>query len=53
MQSYLFNVVTALKSDPITPNKQSSWKKIQVVVFWRISGPLEHVQHPLSNQETT
>lgn len=53
MLSYLFNIVAALKSHPIASNKQTSRKKIQVVVLWGISGPFEHVQHSLSNQETT
>lgn len=53
MRSHLLDVITALKSHPVTSNKQTSRQKIQVVVLRRISGALEHVQHPPSDQETT
>lgn len=50
---HLLDVVAGLQGCGVAANKNAAWEQIQVVVFWRISGPLEHVQHLLSHQEAT
>lgn len=50
---HLLNVVARLQGSCIATDKDAARKKIQVVVLWRISGPLKHVQHFLSHQEAT
>lgn len=50
---HLLNVVAGLQGSGIAANKDATWEQIEVVVLWRISGTLEHVQHLLSHQEAT
>lgn len=50
---HLLNVVSRLEGSGVASNKDTSRKQIKVVILWRISGTLEHVQHLLSHQETT
>ncbi len=50
---HLLNAVTSSHWGSIPPNECSPRQRIQVVVLRRVSGTLEHVQHPLGNQKTT
>lgn len=49
----LLDVVSSSHWGSISTNKGSPRQHVQVVVLRRVSGTLEHVQHPLGDQETT
>lgn len=51
--SHLLNVVSRVQGGGVASNEDAPGQQIEVVVLWRISGTLEHVQHLLCYQETT
>lgn len=51
--SHLLDVVSSLQRCTVASHEHASRKQIQVVVLRRVGGTLEHVQHLLSDQETT
>lgn len=53
VSSHLLNIVSGGNRGSITANKCSPRQRIQVIVLRGVSGALEHVQHPLGDQETT
>lgn len=50
---HLLDVVSSSHRGSVPPNKCRPRQHVQVVVLWRVSGTLEHVQHLLGDQETT
>lgn len=50
---HLLNAVSSCQRSSVSPYECSPGQHVHVVVLRRVGGTLEHVQHPLSDQETT
>lgn len=50
---HLLNAVSCSRWGSVSPDECSPRQNVQVVVLGRVSWTLEHVQHPLSDQEAT